>query len=163
MQCATSWRPEVPQFSQPMSNPGTSAMKDKWIAVKMVILTVPVKMSHPRIPRSVTHCFHNECSRNPIRQSSSSHWPFSSAPSAYSAASFYSVRYPRRGRTKPQRPYCSWVSVKLLRDLLRSTLRDDRSLCSIVGIGLFITSLSCVTWKLTKAQRLAQLQETTTV
>lgn len=120
-------------------------------------------MSHPRIPRSVTHCFHNECSRNPIRQLFSSHWPFSSAPSAYSAASFYSVRYPRRGRTKPQRLYSLWVSVKLICDVLRSTSRDVRSLCSLVGIGLFITSLSCVTWKLTKAQRLAQLQETTTV
>lgn len=47
---------------------------------------------------------------------------------------------------------------KLICDLLSST-----SLCSLAGIGLFITSLSCVTWKLTKAQRLAQLQEAATV
>ncbi|KAL7736890.1 hypothetical protein ACLKA6_008770 [Drosophila palustris] len=33
----------------------------------------------------------------------------------------------------------------------------------LMGIGFFITSLSCVTWKLTNAQRLAQLQETISI
>lgn len=60
-----------------------------------------------------------------------------------------------RGHT----PY-GWVCCTniCICDLLSST-----SLCSFAGIGLFITSLSCVTWKLTKAQRLAQLQEAATV
>ncbi|EDW59938.1 uncharacterized protein [Drosophila virilis] len=33
----------------------------------------------------------------------------------------------------------------------------------LMGIGFFITSMSCVTWKLTNAQRLAQLQETISI
>ncbi|XP_023176621.2 uncharacterized protein LOC111603325 [Drosophila hydei] len=37
---------------------------------------------------------------------------------------------------------------------------DTSEAILLMGIGFFITSLSCVTWKLTNAQRLTQLRET---
>ncbi|TDG46509.1 hypothetical protein AWZ03_007070 [Drosophila navojoa] len=56
--------------------------------------------------------------------------------------------------------FCLLSGFILLCVVSKAWQDDTSEAILLMGIGFFITSLSCVTWKLTKTQRLTQLRET---
>ncbi|XP_032589808.2 uncharacterized protein LOC6561062 [Drosophila grimshawi] len=59
--------------------------------------------------------------------------------------------------------FCLLSGFILLCAVSKSWQDETSEAVLLMGIGFLITSLACVTWKLTNAQRLAQLQETISI